>query len=40
MDRAVRFARCAPSAAKMAEALDDEELLAPIREDYAKRHRG
>ena len=20
--------------------MDDEELLAPIREDYAKRHRG
>lgn len=39
MEKAVRFARCAPSAAKMEEALDEEALLAPIRKDFAKRHR-
>ena len=39
MSKAVSFARCAPSAADMECALDEEELLAPIREDYKQRHR-
>ena len=39
MSKAVSFARCAPSAADMECALDEEELLAPIREDYKRRHR-
>ena len=39
MGRAVSFARGSVSAGAMSEALDDEELLAPIREDYKKRHR-
>lgn len=39
MSKAVSFARCAPSARDMEGALDEEELLAPIREDYKKRHR-
>jgi uncharacterized protein YegL len=39
MSKAVSFARCAPSAADMECAFDEEELLAPIREDYKRRHR-
>jgi len=39
MSKAVSFARCAPSAVDMECALDEEELLAPIREDYKRRHR-
>ena len=39
MSQAVSYARCAPSAAEMACALDGEELLEPIRADYRKRHR-
>ena len=35
----VSCARGAKSAAAMSACLDDEEMLAPIREDYAKRHR-
>ena len=34
-----KAARCAPTAADMECALDEEELLAPIREDYKRRHR-
>ena len=40
MERAVSYARASVTAGAMTEALDDEELLAPIREDYKKRHRG
>ena len=40
MSDAISHARCAPSAADMTCALDQEELLAPIRRDYKKRHRG
>ena len=40
MSDAVSFARQSPSAAAMGQMMDDEELLAPIREDYKKRHRG
>lgn len=32
-------ARKAPTAADMEAVFNDEEILAPIREDYAKRHR-
>ena len=39
MEKAVRYARSAPSAAMMSEALDDESVLEPIRQDYKKRHR-
>ena len=39
MEKAVSFARASMSAAEMSKALDDEELLMPIREDYKKRHR-
>ena len=39
MEKAVRFARCAPTAAQMSEALDDEAVLEPIRQDFKKRHR-
>ena len=39
LEKAVRFARCATSAAQMSEALDDEAILEPIRQDYKKRHR-
>ena len=40
MSQAVSFARNAESASEMSSALDEDELLAPIRRDYAKRHRG
>ena len=39
MSKAVSYARCAPSAAHMESALDEDELLEPIRRDYKKRHR-
>ena len=39
MSKAVSYARCAASAADMTSAFDEDELLAPIREDYKKRHR-
>ena len=39
MSKAVSYARCAASAADMASAFDEDELLAPIREDYKRRHR-
>ena len=39
LEKAVRFARCATSAAQMSEALDDEAILEPIRQDYKKKHR-
>ncbi len=35
----VRCARMASSAQAMEEMLDDEAMLAPIREDYQKRHK-
>ena len=38
MSAAVSFARSALSADKMSCALDNEELLGPIRDDYRKRH--
>ena len=39
MSKAVSGARQAPSAKCMRDFLDDDELLEPIREDYAKRHK-
>ena len=39
MSKAVSYARCAASAADMASAFDEDGLLAPIREDYKRRHR-
>lgn len=39
MSKAVSYARSAPSAADMKYALDEEGLLAPIREDYKRRHK-
>ena len=39
MSRAVSCARMSSSAVKMSEAMDDDELLEPIRKDYARRHR-
>ena len=39
MSRAVSCARMSSSAAKMREAMDEDELLEPIRKDYARRHR-
>ncbi len=38
MEKAVSFARCAPSAEMMSDALDDEAVLEPIRQDYSTRH--
>lgn len=40
MSKAVSYARASESAEAMRDCFDDDELLAPIREDYAKRHRG
>ena len=40
MSDVISCARCAPSAAEMAGALDDGDLLEPIRRDYKRRHRG
>ncbi|MBR2123157.1 MAG: VWA domain-containing protein [Lachnospiraceae bacterium] len=39
MERAVSYARASVTPGAMSKALDDEELLMPIREDYKKRHR-
>ena len=39
MSRAVSCARTADSAQEMEALFDREEMLAPIREDYKKRHR-
>ena len=39
MSQVVSAARCAESAEKMKDVFDEDELLAPIREDYKKRHR-
>ena len=39
LSQAVGRARRAKSAAEMKAVFDDEEMLAPIREDYARRHR-
>ena len=39
MSEVVSYARMAPSAAAMEDAFEDEEMLAPIREDYKRRHR-
>ena len=39
MSRAVSCARMSSSAAKMREAMDEGDLLEPIRKDYARRHR-
>ena len=36
----VGCARKAASARDMEALFDEEDMLAPIREDYAKRHRG
>lgn len=38
MSKMVSSARLCGSAAMMTEMLDDDEVLAPIREDYDKRH--
>ena len=38
MSKAVSRARMSASAAEMESVFDDAELLAPIREDYARRH--
>lgn len=40
MAQAVSCARMSATAADMEDAFDDEALLAPIREDYKRRHRG
>lgn len=39
MSNMVSCARASASAEDMAECFDDEEILAPIRKDYKKRHR-
>lgn len=39
MLKAVSCARMSATAMDMEEAFDEEELLAPIREDYKRRHR-
>lgn len=39
MSKAVSCARMSATAMDMEEAFDEEELLAPIREDYKRRHR-
>ena len=39
LSNAVGCARKASSAEAMAEMFEDEKTLAPIREDYKKRHR-
>ena len=38
MSKVVSSVRCAPSAQKMSEVLDRDEMLADIREDYSRRH--
>jgi len=35
----VSCARMSPTVGGMADALDDEELLAPIRQHFKKSHR-
>ena len=40
MAQAVSCARMSATAADMEDAFDHEALLAPIREDYKRRHRG
>ena len=39
LSQAVSCARMSESAAGMSQAFDDEELLAPIREDFKRRHK-
>ena len=39
MSKIVSCARACESAADMEDFLDDAETLAPIKEDYKKRHR-
>ncbi|MBO4338115.1 MAG: VWA domain-containing protein [Lachnospiraceae bacterium] len=39
MSRMVSKARCCGSAVNMQAAFNDDELLAPIQEDYKKRHK-
>lgn len=39
MSKAVSCARMSASAVAMEAAFDEEELLAPIREDYSRRHK-
>lgn len=39
MSKMVSCARACPSSVAMEEAFDAEEMLAPIQEDYKKRHR-
>ena len=39
MSKMVSFARACDSAEDMEDVFDDEDLLAPIQEDYRKRHR-
>ncbi len=39
MSKAVSCARMSVSAAEMEEAFDEDALLAPIREDYKRRHK-
>ncbi len=39
MSKMVSCARACGSACEMEEAFNDDELLAPIQEDYKKRHR-
>lgn len=39
MSKAVFHCRMAPSAEEMSDFLDDEDLLAPVREDYERRHK-
>ncbi len=39
MSRMVSCARACKSAEDMEELLDDDEILAPIKEDFKKRHR-
>ena len=40
MSKMVSSARLCGSAAMMTEMLDDDEVFAPIREDYDNRHDG
>lgn len=39
MSRMVSCARCAPTGAAMQEAFESDEMLAPIKRDYERRHR-
>nr|MCR4808118.1 hypothetical protein [Lachnospiraceae bacterium] len=40
MSKMVSCARSCKSAQMMEEAFNDDEMLAPIQEDYKKRHKG